>query len=63
MALGRRCSVKGGAHTCHFRHAGLYDGKPLTAASSVVKIYRTCAFRSRGARCGRSLTGYVCSGN
>lgn len=49
--------------TCHFKHAGLYDGAPLIAPLSVVKTYSTCALRCCGARCGRSLTGYVRRGN
>lgn len=49
--------------TCHFKHAGLYDGAPRSAPCSVVKTYSTCALRSCGARCGNSLAGYVRSGN
>lgn len=54
-----------GSHvlTCHFRHAGLCEGAPRMAPCSVVKTYRTCAWRCCGARCGDWLTGYVSSGN
>jgi hypothetical protein len=50
-------------HTCHFKHAGLYDGAPLDAPSLVVKTCNIGVSRTRGARCGRSLIGYVTSGN
>lgn len=49
--------------TCHFRHAGLYDGAPLDAPSFVVKTCNIGVLRSRGVRCGRSLIWYVTSGN
>lgn len=41
--------------TCHFKHAGLWDGAPLNTPSGVVKTYSRCALRCCGARCGSWL--------
>lgn len=62
-AEGRARSAEGGSLTCHFRQPGLNDGAPRVASSGVAKTYRICWCRDCGARCGRSLDGYVSSGN
>lgn len=61
--MRRRLGCRGNAPTCHFRQAGLKDGVPLNAPSSVVNTYRTCSCLSRGARWGSWFAEYARSGN
>jgi hypothetical protein len=48
--------------TCHFRQLGLKDGLPAAAFPASANTYRLGILEDFGARCGRSLGGYVTRG-
>ena len=48
--------------TCHFRQLGLKDGLPAAASPAWANTYRLGILEGFGARCGRSLGGYVTTG-
>jgi hypothetical protein len=49
-------------HTCHLRHCGLKDGRPLRAPSASVKTNSRFPCRFGQAQCGNSFEGYVTKG-